>query len=129
MYNTVQRKAILSFLEANTGKAFTVKEIVRGIQEDASVDHKPSESTVYRIMNALAESGVIHRSIDTDRSYKYISCSNPSSEIRLLCRKCGSIRQIDENVCSEVMDELDGCSIRTNEDIDILISCKKCLRR
>ncbi len=127
VYNTVQRKSILAFLEANIGKAFTVKEIAVGIKEDDAIDYDPSESTVYRIMSDLVKNGVVHRNINQNREYQYRLSNGQSTKISVRCKVCGKVHHIDENVCCEIIDELkNNSSIETNEDIEILGICDKC---
>lgn len=127
VYNTVQRKSVLAFLEANIRKAFTVKEIAEGIRSDSAIDYDPSESTVYRIMSDLVKNGVVHRNINQNREYQYRLSNGNSSRISVQCKICGKVQHIDEKVCCEIIDELErNSSIETNRDIEILGICDKC---
>ena len=126
-YKTIQRTSILSFLETNTGQAFTVKEIVEGIRSDSAAGCSPSESTVYRIMTDLVNNGIVRRNINQNREYQYRLSNVKSSCISVRCKICGAIQHIDEKVCCDIIDELKhNVSIGTDGDIEILGICDKC---
>ena len=126
-YKTIQRTCILSFLEANIGQDFTVKQIVEGIQADDSACCAPSESTVYRIMSDLVKRSIVRRKINQDREYQYRLTDQNPGKISLRCKICGKDQHIDENVCNKIMDELKNfSSIGIDADIEILGVCDKC---
>lgn len=126
-YKTIQRTSILSFLEANTEQAFTVKEIVEGIRSDSAAGCSPSESTVYRIMTDLVKNGIVRRKINTNREYQYRLSNEKTGSISIRCKVCGAVQHIDEKVCCEIIDELKhNVSIETDGDIEILGICDKC---
>ncbi|HOC34370.1 MAG TPA: transcriptional repressor [Ruminococcus flavefaciens] len=123
----MQRTSILSFLETNIGKAFTVKEIIKGIRSDSAAGRSPSESTVYRIMSDLVKKGVVHRKINQNREYQYRLSNEKTDSISVRCRICGAVQHIDEKVCCEIIDELKkNVSIGTDGDIEIIGICDKC---
>ncbi|OPZ21876.1 MAG: Ferric uptake regulator family protein [Firmicutes bacterium ADurb.BinA205] len=126
-YKTMQRTSILSFLETNIGKAFTVKEIIKGIRSDSAVSCSPSESTVYRIMSDLVKNGIVRRKINQNREYQYRLSNEKTDSISVRCRICGAVQHIDEKVCCEIIDELKkNVSIETDGDIEIIGICDKC---
>ena len=126
-YKTMQRTSILSFLETNIGKAFTVKEIVEGIRSDSAAGCSPSESTVYRIMTDLVNIGIVRRKINQNREYQYRLSNEKTGSISVRCKICGAIQNIDEKVCCDIIDELKhNVSIGTDGDIEILGICDKC---
>lgn len=126
-YKTIQRTSILSFLESNAEKSFTVKEIVEGIRSDSAIEYDPSESTVYRTMSGLVKSGAVRRKINQNREYQYQLSKGNEPKILIRCKVCGKVQYIDEKVCSGIIDELkNNSSIAANGDIEIIGICDNC---
>lgn len=126
-YKTMQRTSIISFLETNIGRAFTVKEIVDGIRSDSAASCSPSESTVYRIMSDLVKNGIVRRNINQNREYQYRLLNEKAGKISVRCKICGKVQHIDEKVCCEIIEELkSSVSIGTDGDIEFLGICDKC---
>ena len=70
-YKTMQKKCVLQILSSYPGRAFTVRDIEEIIRTDQSISCKPSESSVYRIINDLVSGGSVHKSVNNKREYQY----------------------------------------------------------
>ena len=127
VYKTAQRERIMLFLKDHTDRAFSVKEIADELRLNSDLDHIPSDSTIYRIMNSLADSGEVIRTVDSCREYRYTLYQYDSPRIQVKCKLCGKTYEIDDSVCSEIISGLqNACPIDTDKNIEITIKCDKC---
>ncbi len=126
-YKTIQRESVLHILSKNADKAFTVKEIAEAIKSEASITWNPSESTIYRIMSGLVQSGTVLKKVNNNREYQYVFLNNNDPHITVRCKICGKIQHIDEKVCQEIIEELKNNScIQTDGNIEVTGICDKC---
>lgn len=127
VYKTVQREKIMLFMRSHTDRAFSVKEIYDELRRESCSEHIPSESTIYRIMNGLAGSGEVVRTVDPSREYRYTLLGNEQPKIQVKCKHCGKPYEIDDSVSSKMISELSSsCPIDTDKNIEITIMCDKC---
>ena len=127
VYKMAQRERIMLFLKDHTDRTFSVKEISDELRHDKCSEHIPSESTIYRIMNSLADSGEVIRTVDSCREYRYTLYQHDSPRIQVKCKLCGKTYEIDDSVCSEIISGLqNACPIDTDKNIEITIKCDKC---
>lgn len=95
-YNTTQRKAVINFLSDNENKQFTIEEIVTELDKTCSA---PGKSSVYRIVAALVENGIVKRFANGKRFlYQIIRCEEHAPHIHLKCTVCGKIFHLDKNI-------------------------------
>ena len=101
-YNTEKKNGILSFFKENCGKAFTVEELCDNILENGR-----GKSTVYRLVSAFVEEGVLQRITDarTRRvTYQYIRDGHCKEHLHLKCKGCGRLIHLD-HIISEALGE------------------------
>ncbi|HRR76461.1 MAG TPA: transcriptional repressor [Ruminococcus sp.] len=126
-YKTIQRESVLRILCTNADRTFTVKEISEAIKSEISISWAPSESTIYRIMNSLVQSGAVLKSVNNNREYQYSLINNNDPHITVRCKICGKIHHIDENVCREIINELNNNSfMQADGDIEVTGICEEC---
>lgn len=127
VYKTMQRESVLYFLKTSINRAFTVKEIAKGIKSDDTFHCCPSESTIYRIMSDLVKSGAVQRKINDKREYQYKLISENVLKISVRCKVCGQVNTVDEKVCSEIIDTLKNNGYNEpHEDIEVIGICTTC---
>ena len=127
VYKTAQRERIMLFLRDHTDCALTVKEISDELRRYPPHEHIPSESTIYRILNSLADSGEVIRTVDSCREYRYTLYQHDIPKIQVKCKLCGKTYEINDSVCSEIISGLqNACPIDADNNIEISIKCDKC---
>ncbi|MBQ7288157.1 MAG: transcriptional repressor [Clostridia bacterium] len=89
-YMTHQKKELLSFLQQNADRHFTVEQIVEGMGGG-----KAGKSTVYRQIAKLAAEGVVRRFETPDSTsfvYQFAGETNSCDcHFHLKCMKCGRL--------------------------------------
>lgn len=96
--DTTARKAILEIV-GNSNKPKTVKEIIRVLQERGiDVDR----TTVFRVMNAFTDRGVVRKLEFGEGNFRYELLSLPH-HYHIVCTKCGTIQDVE------------GCNVDTIE--------------
>ncbi|MBP3855023.1 MAG: transcriptional repressor [Ruminiclostridium sp.] len=128
VYKTVQRQMLLDFLKAHPGQTLTVKEITAGIAENAG--SAPSESTIYRLMRELVESGTVKKDVNVEsRENVYYLAESGDSGVSMRCRVCGNVYSVDDESSRRIKDEISRCGTALPDDnIEFIIKCKKCGR-
>ena len=126
LYNTVQRKKLMDFLEQNPDRQFSVKEIYDAIsKEDISL------SAIYRNISALEADGVVNRfSKEGSRevSYQYTKSDCCINSIHLTCVKCGKTFHMNSEATERMVNSLkkkDGFELNKSKTV-LYGSCKKC---
>ena len=75
-YRTEQREKLLAFLSDNTARQLTMREIISAMKEEGV-----GESTVYRLMRELTDSGRVRRFVlENNRRFYYQAVSSPACE-------------------------------------------------
>jgi Fur family ferric uptake transcriptional regulator len=95
IYNTEKRSEITSLISRNADKVFTIDEICREIIPDGK-----GKSTVYRIISAMVEEGVVRRISDgTNRhvTYQYLGKGGCCEHLHLKCKSCGRLIHLDSD--------------------------------
>ena len=125
IYNTHQRKALIDFLQSNSSKAFTIEEIINGLDNG-----EISQSTAYRLMTKLVEDGLVHRSVKgNSRSfvYQYISDHKCEGHLHMKCTDCGKVYHLDSSITEQIQNNIKS---NTSFEIDnhsvLLGKCKLC---
>ncbi|MCR5807462.1 MAG: transcriptional repressor [Oscillospiraceae bacterium] len=126
-YKTMQKKCVLQILSSYPGRAFTVRDIEEIIRTDQSISCKPSESSVYRIINDLVSGGSVHKSVNNKREYQYTFMGSDDPKITVRCKICGKTEHIDKKVCQGIIDGLRNNSyIYTDDEIEVMGICEEC---
>lgn len=108
-YNTVQREELLKFLGEHRTSAFTVKEIADMMAEDSSVIKKPGESTLYRLIKELVESGEVKRTVKgNSRQFVYQITDGESCHhhLHMKCVSCGKLYHMDDEESRELVERI-----------------------
>lgn len=94
-YRTRQKQSVLDFLAANPHTQYSAKEIAERVKEQAQI----GESTVYRLIKKLTESGEIRRFNGKDVKsivYQYAGGNGHCHEhFHLKCTDCGEFIHLD----------------------------------
>ena len=117
VYKTAQREALLGFLRGNSDKAFTVQEIAEGIKQDSRIEKVPGESTLYRLIKELVESGEVRRTVmGNSRTFVYqiMNGDDCGHHLHMKCKECGKICHMDEQESREIMEK-----IRSNDSFEV----------
>ncbi|ADU24196.1 MULTISPECIES: Fur family transcriptional regulator [Ruminococcus] len=98
-YNTVQRGELLEFMAKHRTTAFTVKEIADMMRTDSDIPKPPGESTVYRLIKELVESGEVKRTVrGNSRTFVYQLTDGESCHhhLHMKCVSCGKLYHMDD---------------------------------
>lgn len=97
-YNTRQ-KEIIETLVSKKKKDFSIKELYLELIKNGE---DVGQTTVYRIIENLAESGKVQKTLGVDGTvkYQYLDPCNHFGHCYLKCAKCGKLQHVDcEDVC------------------------------
>lgn len=96
-YRTIHRKTLIEFLRSQEEADLSAESIAEGLK-NAQAESAPSRSTVYRLLQNLAEEGVVRRSMDPENKQALyrISGENCSRHLHLKCERCGRIMHLEE---------------------------------
>lgn len=126
-YMTEQRKLLFAFLQENTDKQFSAKQIT-----DSLSGSPVSLSAVYRNLTFLQEQGLINRfTKDGNRGiyYQYIHSEDCRNRIHLSCIKCGKTFHMNAGIADRMLEDIlkaDGFQIRKQKSVLYGI-CKDCI--
>jgi Fe2+ or Zn2+ uptake regulation protein len=123
---TPQRKTVLAILaEANTHLA--AQDIqARARQYDAGL----SLATVYRTLNILRETGVVHE-LHLDGEHHHYELSAKDEHSHLVCLSCGRVIEVDSaSFCqaAKAVGEVHGFVVATAQ-VELAGYCESCHRR
>lgn len=124
-YNTEKRTAVISFLENNSSRAFTIDEIAERLSPDGK-----GKSTYYRLISKLVEEGAIKRISDEKTrhtTYQHLGNTECGEHLHLKCKECGKLIHLDHRTSHAVEDkilEMGGFSI--DEGAILFGKCKGC---
>lgn len=97
-YNTRQKEIIEKAISKKK-KDFSIKEIYLELSANGE---GVGQTTVYRLVESLAEEGVIRKTLGADGSVRYqrLDKCNHYGHCYLKCNKCGRFQHVDcEDVC------------------------------
>lgn len=100
-YNTRQKAQILEYIEAHPRMRLTVDELARTLEV--------GKTTVYRLLEAMSESGQVRKYQDADGAtcYQYVrdtdACSRHS---HLICTDCGELLHVDCELLQQLIDHV-----------------------
>lgn len=98
IYNTEQRKLLLSFFEKYPDRNFTAKEIYEKTGGDISL------SAVYRNLSELSSSGMITKNAGEKREalYRFSGASECKNRLHLCCSVCKKTVHIDNKTAEKI---------------------------
>ena len=108
-YNTVQKGELLDFLSRHKSAAFTVKEIADLMKADADIPKPPGESTVYRLIKELVESGEVKRTVrGNSRTFVYQLTDGESCHhhLHMKCINCGKLYHMDDDASRALVERI-----------------------
>ena len=131
-YATEQKKMLLDFLRSNCESAYTVEELVEGMQALYGAEG-PGKSTVYRLMTHMVEDGTVKRFVKGHSRrfvYQIVAGEHCRSHLHLKCMDCGRLIHLDEQVSEELLDKVRLCSnFAVSEEETVLFgACSDCNR-
>ena len=123
-YNTEQKKILIDFLSENSGRSYTIEEII------ASLDGKIGKSTVYRLMTGLVEEKKVHKSAGEGRTFLYRITADEHCKhhLHLQCKDCGKVLHLDEETSDALLNSVK-CArdfLVSEEDTVLMGRCAEC---
>jgi Fe2+ or Zn2+ uptake regulation protein len=123
-YRTEQKKILLDFLRTNSGKSFTIEEII------SALDGNIGKSTVYRLMTGLVEEKKVHKSAGEGRTFLYRITADEHCKhhLHLQCKDCGKVLHLDEATSDALLDSV-RCArdfLVSEEDTVLMGRCSQC---
>ncbi|NCB41988.1 MAG: transcriptional repressor [Clostridia bacterium] len=109
LYDTQQKRILMQYLKMNCECAYTIKELWESMKKDSSLIFLPALSTVYRIMPALVEEGLVKRFVkDHGRQFVYqmVCGDHCEKHIHLKCIKCGKLLHMEDAESSSIADQV-----------------------
>ena len=99
-YNTKQKNEIISHFTNNPDKSFTADQVFASLEGIG-------KSSVYRIIAALADEGILKREQDGRKcAYRLPAYSGCHEHLHLKCRECGRLLHLDEEISHALEDKL-----------------------
>lgn len=131
-YKTVQRGELIRFLKAHSSEELTVQEIAAMMKEDGSVVKTPGESTVYRLIKELVESGAVKRIVRGNSRqfvYQITDGEDCAHHLHLKCTVCGKLCHMNEQESREIVGRiLENDSFAIDGSAVLLGRCGDCMK-
>lgn len=121
-YDTSQKKELLAIFTNNKDKAFSAEEL-------ASLLPNMAQSSLYRVLSKMVESGSVRKLPSENRIclYQYSDSDQCPHHMHIRCIKCGSVEHLS-NDASEKIKQLikteDGFYVSVSSTLEGL--CSKC---
>ena len=126
-YNTRQKEIIERYIRTQHGE-FTIKELFAELLRRGE---EVSQTTIYRVIDALVEDGTLRKTINADNQihYQYLEKCNHFGHCYLKCSNCGQLEHIDcEDLCDLTAHIERQHKFRVDEaNIVINGTCRSCL--
>jgi len=125
-YKTKQRTLLYELLKSRPHERFSVKDIAAALS-----DSNISVSAIYRNLSAMADEGLVQRSIKNtsqEALYQFMDCDTCRDELHLTCTTCGKVIHMDHSIADSMQDRIkqaDGFRIDRNKTI-LYGTCKTC---
>lgn len=126
VYKTAQREMVLAYLGKHGERAYTVRELFSQLCRTG--ENVPSESTVYRLLKDLEQSGKVRRSINPgNREYVYSLVSDKKQNVNLRCSVCGSVCSVDDETSRRIKEDIAYyAAYNTDGGIELVVKCRNC---
>ena len=129
-YYTEQRRALVKILEGEPDRQFSARELTE-ICVVENPDMKINESTVYRTLSRLVESGKAERSASPDGRflvYRYTGKCSCAEHIHIKCTRCGQVCHLeDEEAEKSIFEMVKKCHFNIDEKRPTIVGvCDKC---
>ena len=128
VYETKQRKILLSFLSENADTPLTASDISKALANDGI-----SLSAIYRNLSSLLKAGKIQRLTVGDENkvcYRYTGAKKCEEHLHLSCFKCGKTYHMDTPATNTLIKEvLAGSDFKVDRANTVLYGiCKNCMK-
>ena len=110
-YSTLQKNALIGFLESNGGAAMTAEEIYSALSNDLG------KSTVYRLLSELAAEGTVNKFAKENGKgmlYQYAHGNSCRAHLHLKCLKCEKLYHMNEKDSERILQ-----SIKNDSDFSV----------
>lgn len=132
-YRTRQREALLDYFCRHRGQAMSAQDLAQAIQDDPTVMPKPGRSTVYRLVQKLADEGLIKRYMqENSRQFVYEMTDRDehcSEHLHLKCITCEKLIHLDREETNRVKDDVarDGFQLDSRQTVlfGLCAHCRK----
>ena len=126
MYWTEQRRDLYRFFNDHPHQQFSAKDIAKRLSEQ-----QISMSTIYRNLSAMAEAGILRRSIKEETHeimYQYTDSEQCRGSMHMICVQCGGTFHVEHEAAAEIQRNLEVSSgFRILKDKCILYgTCRVC---
>lgn len=108
-YNTMQKEELKCFLARHRSEGFTVKQIADKMRADPEVTKAPGESTVYRLVKELVESGEVKRTVKgNSRNFVYQLTEGEGCHhhLHMKCVTCGKLYHMNDKESREIVERI-----------------------
>ena len=129
-YATEQKKKLTEFLSAHREEAFTIEELILGMQREYG-EGIPATSTVYRLMTSLVEEGSVKRFVKGHSRhflYQIVDREHCRSHLHLKCVDCGRLIHLNEQLTDQLMSTIRAANdfLIDEEETVLLGACSGC---
>ena len=108
-YNTLQKEELKCFLARHKTESFTVRQIADKMKADPEVSKAPGESTVYRLVKELVESGEVKRTVKgNSRNFVYQLTEGEGCHhhLHMKCVTCGKLYHMNDEESREIVERI-----------------------
>ncbi|MBQ8107460.1 MAG: transcriptional repressor [Ruminococcus sp.] len=130
VYNTVQRRELIAFLQQHKQEGFTVVEIENAMNKDPQVTIRPSQSTLYRLIKELVEEGLVRRSVKgNSRKFVYQITDGEQSthHLHMKCMDCGKVYHMNDEQSKQLVEKILDCDSFEVDSSTVLVGkCADC---
>ena len=108
-YNTHQKEELKCFLARHKSESFTVRQIADMMKADPEVSKAPGESTVYRLVKELVESGEVKRTVKgNSRNFVYQLTEGEGCHhhLHMKCVTCGKLYHMNDEESREIVERI-----------------------
>lgn len=105
-YQTEQKKILLAYMKAHSDRAFTVEELCGRMKEELPGKCVPGKSTVYRLMPALVQEGLVKRfTKENSRKFLYqmVCGEHCGKHLHMKCSVCGKLYHMEDEESEELL--------------------------
>jgi Fur family ferric uptake transcriptional regulator len=109
VYNTEQKKCIISFLTDHSNSSFTIEELIAKLEQCDNITKVPGRSTVYRLMNKLVDDGIVKRFVKGHSrhfNYQIVESTGCHEHIHMKCTTCGKLFHMADDETTKILNEI-----------------------
>lgn len=128
-YVTVQRTQLINFMEKHKDRFMSASEIFNGMKNDICSTVILAKSTLYRLLDHLAEENIIQREVKKgSRQYVFRIMDDEAcaEHLHMTCVDCGSLVHIDHEQSLEIQACLKKSDLELEESSMLFGHCDKC---